>query len=443
MANTLEYFLLHRTFINRSALLLSLVFVVSCLSVHPVNAQNNTNGFLPIEDSINSNRESAFKLQRDLVDLVFLAFHKNPDTRIHRQGPKNGTLYVSVAPVVEYTIATGFASGLTGNAAFKTDAKKQTNTSVILSAVKYTQKKQFLLPVQSSIFTTGNKYNFFGDWRYFNYLQDTYGLGGYTTEADKYTVTYQYLRFYEFAFKNIFKNLYGGLGYQLDYHWQIAESGVPPNRVTDFGKYGFSNNSSSSGVAAALIFDSRENSIDPDGGSMFGKVQILQNLTIIGSNSNWSSVLVADLATNRIMRKFVMVAPVAFNRIKARQQVDVRTTTGKVIPAKRQALVAQQIVSIANLQGKKNIQSGLFAEVTGPVAFTKPSILENSGKIGPVEAHHIILAGRPVFFPAPSAKQGFSNPVEKNQSALFHPFWTLSAAGAPEWTNTGWKMITW
>ena len=35
-------------------------------------------------------------------------------------------------------------------------------------------------------------------------------------------VTYKYIRFYEFALKKIKKYIYAGLGYQLDYHWDIT-----------------------------------------------------------------------------------------------------------------------------------------------------------------------------------------------------------------------------
>jgi hypothetical protein len=99
------------------------------------------------------------------------------------------------------------------------------------------------------------------------------------------------VRFYEFALKHIGNNFYLGPGYQLDYHWNIEELGVPSGRVTDFDLYGFSNHSISSGIALDIIYDSRKNSINPEGGSAYANVEFLQNSRLLGSSSNWNSIL--------------------------------------------------------------------------------------------------------------------------------------------------------
>jgi hypothetical protein len=231
------------------------------------------------------------KKQTDLIDLALRLLHKN-HIRNDSAGIVDTKLYVSAAPIVEYTIATGFSPGIAGNVAFKTSVIKQTNTSSVLGAVKYTQRGQLLIPLQTSFWSAGNRYNFLGDARFMDYSQDGYGLGGHTTLADKYLITYKYFRLYEYGFKSIAKNIYIGIGYQLDYHWKIDESGVGVGRITDFKKYGFATTSASSGAGLAMLYDSRENSINPQGGSSFARIQFLQNSTVLGSNSDWSSVLV-------------------------------------------------------------------------------------------------------------------------------------------------------
>jgi hypothetical protein len=243
------------------------------------------------KDTTRSNEETKYRQQTDLIDLAYLILHKNPDSRLDSTGTKNTHLYFTGAPIIEYTTATGFSPGIAGNAAFKTSVKKKTNTSSLLGAVKYTQKRQFLAPVQSSIWTPGNKFNLLGDWRYLNYPQDTYGFGEYTTLKDKYIVNFQQLRFHEIVLRNIGNNLYLGAGYQLDYHWDITETDVQPGRITDFEKYGFNKTSTSSGIVLNILYDSRENSINPEGGSYFISIQFLQNATLLGSNTNWNSVM--------------------------------------------------------------------------------------------------------------------------------------------------------
>jgi hypothetical protein len=235
---------------------------------------------------------SYYKTQRDLVDISFLILHKDLNTRLDSNGIRSGKLRVSVGPIIEYTLSTGFTTGIAASGAFLTSDNGQTNVSSVLGAVKVTQKSQFLLPVQSSIWTPSDKYNFVGDWRYLNYPQDTYGFGGYTTLADDYIVTYRYIRFYETVLKKIKKNIYAGIGYQLDYHWGITQINPPPGELTDFDKYGYSPASRSSGITLDFLYDSRKNSINPDGGSFYCNVNFLQNSTHLGSNSNWNSVLI-------------------------------------------------------------------------------------------------------------------------------------------------------
>jgi hypothetical protein len=233
-----------------------------------------------------------YKNQTDLVDIIFLILNKNSDSRLESNGIKTKKLHVSAGPIIEYTLSTGFTTGIAVSGSFLTSSDGATNVSSVLGAVKFTQKHQFLVPIQTSIWTSLNKYNFLGDWRYFNYPQDTYGFGGYTTSDDGYIVTYKYIRFYETALKKIKKNIYAGIGYQLDYHWGISQVNPPPGQETDFDKYGYSNASRSSGISLDILYDSRKNSINPEGGSFYCFVNFLQNSKLLGSNSNWNSILI-------------------------------------------------------------------------------------------------------------------------------------------------------
>jgi hypothetical protein len=255
-----------------------------------VSAQINSNA---TTDSLSIRRSSMqyYKDQKDLVDIMFLILKKNPETRLDSNGIKANKVYTSVGPILEYTLSTGFTTGIAASGAFLTSTKGETNTSIILAAVKVTQKHQFLLPIQSSVWTHSNKYNLVGDWRYLNYPQDTYGFGGYTTLADGYIVTYKYLRFYETALKKIKNNIYAGIGYQLDYHWGINQVNPPPGK-TDYDIYGYYSTSTSSGITLDVLYDSRKNAANPAGGSFYCNLIFLQNSTHLGSNSNWNSILI-------------------------------------------------------------------------------------------------------------------------------------------------------
>lgn len=235
---------------------------------------------------------SYYRNQHDLVDVALALLHKERDKRLDSaMSPAGKKLHLSAAPIFEYTLSTGFATGIASNGAFFMGDPHNTNTSSFLAAIKYTQKKQFLLPIQTSVWTPGNRYNFLGDWRYLNFPQDTYGFGGSTTDANRYVVTYKYIRFYESILKKIRKDFYLGIGYQLDRHWGIKEIDVPIGDMTDFQKYGLAGSSTSSGMVINILYDSRKNSINPEGGSFYGNLAFTQNSKLMGSSSNWNSVL--------------------------------------------------------------------------------------------------------------------------------------------------------
>ncbi|MBC7628619.1 hypothetical protein [Ferruginibacter sp.] len=275
-------------FIYSFWIFLSLVF---CCNLS-VLAQNSTTTYTDSVDPSSAKDAISYKKQRDIIDIALLLLHKDPNKRLDSTQTKSMKIRLSISPIIEYTISTGFTAGLAAGGAFVTSLKGNTNISSFLGAIKYTEKKQFLLPVQSILWTPGNKYNFGGDWRYLNYPQDTYGLGGFKTTADRNIITYKYIRFYEFALKKVWKDFYIGLGYQLDYHWTISELDVLPGRITDFQLYGFHPSSFSSGIALDILYDSRVNSINPEGGSFFANFKFLQNSRRLGSSSKWNSVLI-------------------------------------------------------------------------------------------------------------------------------------------------------
>ena len=134
-----------------------------------------------------------------------------------------------------------------------------------------------------------NKYKIVSDLRFEKYPTDTYGLGTFTTFATDNDLVYYYLRIYETVLKKITGNFYAGIGYNLDYHYDITASGNLDNSVSDFEKYGQTTKSTSSGLNIDFLFDSRKNSLNPIGGT-YANFYFRRNSTFLGSNSNWQSL---------------------------------------------------------------------------------------------------------------------------------------------------------
>ena len=71
----------------------------------------------------------------------------------------------------------------------------------------------------------------------------------------------------------------------LDKRWKIKEEGSNE----DVLEYGLSPKSTSSGFLLAALYDNRKNSINPLKG-FFGNIRYRNNLTFLGSNTNWQSL---------------------------------------------------------------------------------------------------------------------------------------------------------
>ena len=239
---------------------------------------------LTAQDSLSSNKI-------DLVDVgrSFLKGHRS--TRVDTVQQKVGKLHISALPVAGYTLQTGFAGVLSSNFAFYTSEHSQANLSNVLTSITYSQYKQVIFPVQANIWTKGNKYNIQTDWRYLKYPSLTYGLGGNTNADSGYNIDYGYLRLHQAILRSVMKDLYVGVGVDLDYFWNIREVDPPFGKPTDLERYGLTNTERAAGVSLHVQYDSRRNPINPVKGN-YVNVTWRPNFTFLGSDDNWQSLLV-------------------------------------------------------------------------------------------------------------------------------------------------------
>jgi len=235
--------------------------------------------------------------QVDLVDVGRSFLKGGGFIRQDTSHQKTGKLHISALPVVGYTLQTGFAGVLSSNFAFYTSDRKQANISSILTSITYSQYKQIIFPIQADIWTKNNKYNIVTDWRYLKYPSLTYGLGGNSSPDSGYNIDYAYLRLHQAIMRRVSKDLYMGLGYDLDYFWNIKEIDPPSGEQTDFQRYGLHASELASGISLHFLYDSRRNQINPENGG-YASISYRPNFTFLGSDASWQS-LILDL------RKFV------------------------------------------------------------------------------------------------------------------------------------------
>ena len=188
-----------------------------------------------------------------------------------------------------YSLVSGFLVGIVNSLSFYTHRGDGAKISTISMLNMYTQNKQFLNTLQSNIWLNNEKYNLLGDFRYYKYPNFTYGLGSKTNLEDLNNVNYTLIRIYEVIMREVSKNTFVGLGYNLDIHKNISQNNDAEITETDLQRYGFNESSKSSGLTANFQYDSRLNSNNPSEG-VYANVQVRANLKVLDSDSDWQSV---------------------------------------------------------------------------------------------------------------------------------------------------------
>ena len=228
--------------------------------------------------------------QLPTTDIVDVARHFFPRLVAHDSlSLQAGRKSLLLVPVVGYSQQTGGVAELAVNLAFE---RPGANVSTLVAAAAYTVNDQLIITATSSVWAPENRWYLVGDWRLMRYPQSTYGLGMYTSTTERVvSMNYEYFRFYESALRRIGPAWYAGLGYQLDYHWDIV-SRNSQREVSRISRYpfGVEGTSVSSGPVLALLHDSRANAINPQGGSYFS-TQFRPNVKALGSTTRYESLL--------------------------------------------------------------------------------------------------------------------------------------------------------
>jgi hypothetical protein len=238
--------------------------------------------------------------QKDVIDLVKSVLHHKRDVHKDTLPPKMRRIEMSIVPGFGISITSGLSAVVTSNGAFYLGNHATTSLSSVYTAPFYSIKKQLVLPIQANLWTDNNDYNILLDWRYMIFPNNTYGLGTETRNADAALMNFEYLHFNQSILKNLGNNRYVGIGYNLDYFLNTTIDKLPQNRVTDAAKYGITANSRSSGAIFVLSFDNRKNPINAKAGEQYLNVIYRNNLTALGSDNNWQSLLIEG-------RKFIQL----------------------------------------------------------------------------------------------------------------------------------------
>ena len=254
--------------------------------------------------------------QKDVVDIFqeLLSRELRKDSALMKD---NGPFF-SLIPVVGYSLHTGLTGVIATSTTFYSDNERKKNSRILING-NYSVYHQYWFTVISNIFFEKLKLHLTGDTRYYKFPTITYGLGPKSTFSNPLHIDYSYLRFYQVAFREIAPNLFVGMGYNLDLHWNIEADSVPGSDLDQFVRYQKGNQSISSGISLNIQYDNRKNAVNPQNG-IYANIQIRPKLTFLGSNKNWQSLLID-------IRRYLKL-PVSSNNILAFWSYNVITLSG-------------------------------------------------------------------------------------------------------------------
>jgi outer membrane protein assembly factor BamA len=230
---------------------------------------------------------------------------------------KKKDVYILATPTIGYNPTYGLKFGAGAVLSLYTGEPSTTSLSSIMTGISLTTKKQVIFTMQTTIYTRNNDLIFTGDWDYIDASKPTYGLGtgpsssvlaSNNARIDDYLfqepidnselLIYKHIRLYETVSKKVGKNLFAGIGYNLDIFNKIedylldtvAEPPVYTNYYTYNQNHGFSQTHNNlSGISFSISYDSRDNINNPYKGQ-YANISYRINPVFLGSNKNSSSL---------------------------------------------------------------------------------------------------------------------------------------------------------
>ncbi len=265
--------------------LLKIIPLVIILIVQ-AQAKAQTRDSIPLHKSPNQKLVDSLTYEMDVVDFINKSFHVHLTSKPDTLKLKPGKLFFAFVPAVGYTLEGSWLGNISLNTSFYLSNPDSTNLSTITYGALYTVRHQFVMPIITEVWSKNNKLNWLGDWRFYKYPANTYGLGAKTNAANADLVDFLYVRFYQECLLHFHAFYYFGGGVNYDDHFNIKEGGTNAD-YTLYNKG--ATHTVSSGPVLHFMYDSRTNTNNPRDASYIS-LTYRNNNSIFGSSSNWQEI---------------------------------------------------------------------------------------------------------------------------------------------------------
>jgi len=261
---------------------LAILFLLLFLLLLGINFQGKTQ---ETTDSLSKIKDCQ---QEDILDLIF------KKKRFNEFSTKRKLRIIAI-PIISYAPTTGVQFGAGGSISWPWGSDPSTRLSAGMAQGVWTTEKQVIIQLKNNIYSSRNKWFIQTDWRLYIFRLATYGLSTGCGET-AYPMLFNWIKFHNIVSREIVPNLYAGLGYHLDYHYDIQDESLDTSGTAQFLTPHFSycwlhgfdpNQYLSSGISANFVFDTRDNIINPYKG-VYLNINYRYDFTWLGSQKNGS-----------------------------------------------------------------------------------------------------------------------------------------------------------
>lgn len=204
---------------------------------------------------------------------------------------QQGRIYPAILPTVGYNPAIQFYAGVALSAGARLGPESTTQISSAYVSATYSTTGALNITARPSIYLAGNRFVLEGDWRYLEMGQTTYGLGPPVLDQPGYDMDFKQVRFQQMVSVEATERLFIGVGYRLDYHFDIHDIAADTGTATPFSDYNGGarlTSTTASGIAFRVFHDSRDNPINARKGFLVSAA-VEAYPRGLGSDSTWQA----------------------------------------------------------------------------------------------------------------------------------------------------------
>ena len=286
--------------------LLSFSLVACTLCVVPAVAQDHPDVTTPVSGPTAAPEHPGTASSATEIDVndIWRIVRRHEMTR--KADVKSSERYLVLAPSIGSKPTTGLSGGFSGNVAFVRGDSDTTHISTLSGGLKVSQKGQVLFGSRLALFTANDKWFILGDNRMAWTSQSTYALGADAPLTSGTNARLDVLKLYESAYRAVGPGLFVGGGVNVSSHFNVQPGTTTSTEAWNDSAYlayneahGFSSaHQNSSGVNVGFRYDTRDNGINADSGSLASATYRAFMAGFLGGDSTWQE-LAFDVRTYR------------------------------------------------------------------------------------------------------------------------------------------------